>query len=145
MTPQHTPEPWAIQSHGLPEGLHGIIAPHHAKWFVAEDCKKVDAIRIVACVNACAGIPTHALEAQSGEFLTASQIVARRECWHVERERDRLAELNAELEANLAHADAACADYKAQVAELLAALIEHQELTRPIQRTIEAIAKAGDV
>jgi hypothetical protein len=46
----------------------------------------------------------------------------------VELARNCLAELNAELEANLAHADAACADYKAQVAELLATLKElHRE------------------
>jgi len=140
MTPQHTPEPWAIQSHGLPEGLHGIIAPHHSKWFVAEDCKKVDAIRIVACVNACAGVDTETLVAMANGEMTGSELW---ELPKVKAERDRLAAQVSELEANLAHADAACADYKAQVAELLAALIEHQELTRPIQRTIEAIAKAG--
>lgn len=144
MSIQHTPEPWVID-----ETDFDIVAiTDNLNVYVNgsfDSISKPDLRRIVACVNACSGIPTQELEAQSGEFLTASQIVARRECWQVERERERLAAQVAELEANLAHADAACADYKAQVAELLAALIEHQELTRPIQRTIEAIAKAGDV
>ena len=68
----HTPEPWAIQSHGTQEGLHGIIAPNYTKWFVAEDCKKADARRIVSCVNELAGKPegyVRQLEQQRDELL----------------------------------------------------------------------------
>lgn len=123
MTTQHTPEPWAIQSHGLPEGLHGIIAPHHTKWFVAEDCKKADAIRIVACVNACAGIPTEVLAPLGLSEPPYKTIAENERRWKVEaqQQRDELKEQSSRLAAEAVRQAQQNADLCVKNAELLAA------------------------
>lgn len=65
MTDQHSPEPWRLEDTGLPlfiydsntqefpEGNHVAEVPNGLR-----DSAK----RIVACVNACRGIPTEELE-----------------------------------------------------------------------------------
>jgi hypothetical protein len=70
-----------------------------------------------ACVNACAG----ATDKQVQAIAVTGGIVALTDKWWTEIERHRQ-----------------------QREELLAALIYHQEQTRPIQRTIEAIAKTQE-
>ncbi len=74
MAEQHTPEPWVAQHlRGelliTPTGADGgaalakllIVVPGPAdRWL---DTRAANARRIVACVNACAGIPTGALDA----------------------------------------------------------------------------------
>jgi len=63
----HTPEPWRLYP-------PGACVPHYdVRERIVSDCpsgrsvsdpiSEADARRIVACVNACAGIPTEALEA----------------------------------------------------------------------------------
>jgi len=146
----HTPEPWAIQSHGLPEGLHGIIAPHHTKWFVAEDCKKVDAIRIVACVNACAGIDTVTLENFARGYPTAWDMVR-----ELKQQNAELKEQSSRLAAEAVRQAQQNADLCVKNAELLAAakdvikrwdapLWEERKPTSFYMHKLrEAIAKAG--
>ncbi len=60
---QHSPEPWRALLNG--SGPHSIATK--ASVVVVSFCAGIenpdDARRIVACVNACAGIPTAALEA----------------------------------------------------------------------------------
>lgn len=58
-TTQHTPEPWEIRKHnGV--NLYGAKG-QNSDWFVFENALEKDAIRIVACVNACAGITNEEL------------------------------------------------------------------------------------
>jgi hypothetical protein len=54
----HTQEPWRI---GRPDQQFTVILNSDG-YEVAEWCDQADARRIVAAVNACAGIPTEALE-----------------------------------------------------------------------------------
>jgi hypothetical protein len=77
-TAQHTPEPWSYIGHGtqtISSGANYVasIARYNA------DTKEIwvneaDGKRIVAAVNACAGIPTEALEA--GAIASGLQLVA---------------------------------------------------------------------
>lgn len=63
----HTCEPWSIDKYGslyTPSGqllLGGVVTPMTAG--VNRDTANANARRIVACVNACAGIPNGNLEA----------------------------------------------------------------------------------
>lgn len=83
MSVQHTPTPWLHNVEGYPEadikGANGRIIAH--TWNVgASRPKSADALkkraeedranarRIVACVNACAGIPTEKLEGMLNTF-----------------------------------------------------------------------------
>jgi len=71
---EHTPEPWKINRQGICLDGVGIDTEDDSVVEVAcSDCtgdderlSEVNARRIVACVNACRGIPTEALE---GELL----------------------------------------------------------------------------
>jgi hypothetical protein len=56
MSHTHTPEPWSIEQHS-PAGLCHIVRHSGATTHIAEVVVKANARRIVACVNACAGIP----------------------------------------------------------------------------------------
>ena len=58
MSEQHTKEPWKVS------GTEHIVAG--GNYVVALDCKPEDARRIVACVNACAGLSTQCLEETGG-------------------------------------------------------------------------------
>ena len=70
MTGQHTPEPWIQGStpytnRGIFTHEAGHIAQCYFRFRGEEDSSaepKANACRIVACVNACAGIPIEALE-----------------------------------------------------------------------------------
>ena len=68
----HNKEPWVI--HKEPDSVECAVADE-GSWFVAICCDAAlrgesnaddNARRIVACVNACAGIPTELLEAGNG-------------------------------------------------------------------------------
>jgi hypothetical protein len=62
----HDPEPWFVDNSRGYEEFKSVIASRQPpegddRWIVPAD-DDADARRIVACVNACAGIPTEALE-----------------------------------------------------------------------------------
>jgi len=72
MTDSHTPEPWGyavIPFDGPEKETARIDGPKHANITSSNDwgweVSVPNARRIVACVNACAGIPTEILEAGS--------------------------------------------------------------------------------
>lgn len=61
----HTKEPWSL--FGVDQHIMGISyadaisrGVSHAQW--SHNCSPEDARRIVACVNACAGVPNEVLE-----------------------------------------------------------------------------------
>ena len=74
MSQQHTPEPWRVFSHswsntsvladGFDHAICGLDINHATEESQESDeaLMGANARRIVACVNACAGIPTEALE-----------------------------------------------------------------------------------
>jgi len=81
----HTPEPWSVaeesfDNDGIHEsvirGLDGRAAIAVTLEFGANNpgMREANARRIVACVNACAGIETYALELMTGELLLLNQI-----------------------------------------------------------------------
>jgi len=70
MIEQHTPEPWAFG-----EDNDGWYVENGRDQFVY-GLTEANAHRIVACVNACAGIETHELELMTGRMSIASQIKA---------------------------------------------------------------------
>ena len=70
MIEQHTPEPWAFG-----EDNDGWYVEKGRDQFVY-GLTEANAHRIVACVNACAGIETHELELMTGRMSIASQIKA---------------------------------------------------------------------
>lgn len=68
MTPQHTQTPWYCEGDAIydnPECTGNPIA-HVLSCAYGADDNAVDARRIVACVNACAGLPTETLETVPG-------------------------------------------------------------------------------
>lgn len=70
----HTPEPWIFEA---PDADHeGIIIGRRGGAVVDGDFTEANARRIVACVNACAGIETYALELMTGELSILNQISA---------------------------------------------------------------------
>jgi len=57
-------EPWKVQHpHSGPRGFE--IADHTGRNQICQDVSEKKANRIVACVNACAGIPTKTLQRYS--------------------------------------------------------------------------------
>lgn len=118
----HTKEPWAIsrdQRQGYEWNNHIVSAsdPNQAICFMTHDNTpdneegEANARRIVACVNACAGCATESLELAPVGFFNSSY-------------------------GHPKYLD----ELKKQRDELLAALEYHMAQTRPIQRTIDAIA-----
>lgn len=74
MKPNHTPEPWY---EGHSSSGQGIVISENDGKSIAVTYDDKDASRIVACVNACTGIPTEALEAGViGEVKDALQHAA---------------------------------------------------------------------
>jgi hypothetical protein len=71
MTQQHTPEPWLIGDEDDPSSISSSSGRPVAETLVAvqrwtpekQEEDYANARRIVACVNACKGIPTETLEA----------------------------------------------------------------------------------
>ena len=85
----HTKEPWIIVPGGRLDPEVIITTQHRLDGRKAEICgmdveftghhgdeQKANTRRIVACVNACAGIETHELELMTGRMSIASQIKA---------------------------------------------------------------------
>lgn len=70
MNQQHTPEPWEVCAFGI--GLHANNIPicqfHNKLGDDFPNCE-ANARRIVACVNACAGIPNEDLEMDNSAFI----------------------------------------------------------------------------
>jgi hypothetical protein len=104
MSTQHTPEPWKIVEHNwehtgiYPESGHRIAVCEINPEVDENTQERYEAIndanarRIVACVNACAGIPTEVLE-NIGAGMGPNWLQAR-------QERDALKQQNAELLAS---------------------------------------------
>lgn len=64
MTQEHTPEPWKIGAYGMvvARGEHGGIVIADVPRTDGDPAAEANARRIVACVNAFAGISTEAIE-----------------------------------------------------------------------------------
>jgi hypothetical protein len=60
---KHTPEPWRADRGVVSRGLEVIAVCHSNGTEIFNENGKIDASRIVACVNACRGIDTEELEA----------------------------------------------------------------------------------
>lgn len=124
---EHTKEPWSYE---LDKGSDLRIYSETNSEIVSgcgccgsPNCEDADARRIVAAVNACAGIETYALELMTGELSLLNQIT------HKPQE-------NPTKKA---------AQYRKQRDELLAALLylvnEPQDITKPAyQRALAVIA-----
>ncbi len=83
---EHTPEPWAFVPWHIEEGPSAVRAP--AGHLVCNTASDIDARRIVACVNACAGIPIEFLESGGVAKLVeaASALIANRDANCFEQE-----------------------------------------------------------
>ncbi|MGL4755845.1 MAG: hypothetical protein ACRCXB_26105 [Aeromonadaceae bacterium] len=94
MTQKHTPEPWATDYRERPDGMFAqevfdangeTIAT--LAWFPVDSGvgtttnREANARRIVACVNACAGLPTEQLEASplGGVLNGVAGLIAQRD------------------------------------------------------------------
>lgn len=88
MTAQHTPEPWDIQFDNLliPEIISGdkTVIP------ALRNADK-DMFRIIACVNACAGVDTETLVAMANGEMNGSEI------WELAKVKKQNAELSAQV------------------------------------------------
>lgn len=82
---KHTPEPWKSHEHMVFQGEHGGFSLRNDR-NNAEDAR-----RIVACVNACRGLPTDELEQKGLVAAVGTQLL------DVERQRDKMQELIDEL------------------------------------------------
>jgi hypothetical protein len=58
---QHSPEPWAARDYGI-YSADGKCVFDEGDWKLTDE----DRARVLACVNACRGIPTHVLENRQG-------------------------------------------------------------------------------
>lgn len=108
----HTPEPWRVDSQGVARvtsqdgrRLVASAGGHSSNVdFEAVDAEnKANAFRIVACVNACRGVPTESLENatnEDGKLSPMSAIFATQRN-HALRERDEARAMVAELKALL--------------------------------------------
>lgn len=70
MNQQHTPEPWEVSAFG--DGLHAHNIPICQFFNKCGDDypnREANARRIVACVNACVGIPNEQLECDNVAFV----------------------------------------------------------------------------
>lgn len=77
----HTKEPWFVSSGRDGQAVAEIVVGNGSPLRIRanaleEGDAKEDARRIVACVNACAGIETHELELMVGRMCVANQIKA---------------------------------------------------------------------
>jgi hypothetical protein len=84
MTDKHTPEPWKVS------GTEHIVVG--GTYVVALDCKPADARRIVACVNACAGISNADLEMDNVAFINTfnERTEYKKRCFELTKQRDDL-------------------------------------------------------
>lgn len=136
----HTPEPWYVAHHQFIYAADHLLVGQTACPPALSDSpvatQAINAERIVACVNACAGIPTSVLEANSAysKILTASDIVALRmhhtEMMELRQQRDALQQRCEEL-VDIAHE---CQ----KIIKELCACYSHHEPIATLER-IEAI------
>ena len=135
---KHTPEPWYVAHHQFFYAAgHLLVGQTACPPALSDDpvaTQAINADRIVACVNACAGI--------SEEILAD-------DCWNKMRDdRDRLAALNAELVETMRHiiaADKTCYEYRGKHAENAAGDKPKagSRWATPRELAQAAIAKAG--
>lgn len=133
---KHTPTPWHVVDHswehvGIYPAVGSRIALCEIDGAVTEDTQEhyeaindANARRIVACVNACGD-------------LTPDQL-------QVITEKNILQQMNARADAEAQACDLlrkVLDNVKDYCVELRAALELHQELTRPIQRTMDILEK----
>ena len=71
---KHTPEPWRSEGLTILDADGHIIFRMDVSFYLPEERKEA-ALRIVACVNACAGISQQYLEELNGETLADKQMV----------------------------------------------------------------------
>ena len=90
---EHTKEPWSYDGHS---GIAAVGSDQfNGGYFTAEVMgpdKDANARRIVACVNACAGIPTEELERGPTNIVELMD-KAWNEIAHLTKQRDKLVEL----------------------------------------------------
>lgn len=95
---EHTKEPWKTGKNGKPffVGDSSILGVKEGNEFILAQCNhnfeelsKANARRIVACVNACEGIPTKDLEVNSGAVLdlVLPNLLARAETAEADRDK----------------------------------------------------------
>jgi len=111
MGSKHTQEPWIVNGtiRIESEHEHGFV---NDGWIIAEMCgsdAKANARRIVACVNACAGIDTDTLEGEfknlGSEYVQVVQLleVSDKRAESIIKQRDELLEALVLAEKALAH------------------------------------------
>ena len=124
---KHTPEPWRTDAEcGFPQDIHdskGNLFLRCGSDFDNEIYGEANARRITACVNACEGIPTDALERSKSldEFMRSMKVIEqqrdsfkdaaeynKRRVEDAEKQRD---ELLAALDITLAQHDALLRDF----------------------------------
>lgn len=92
MKPMHTPEPWFCDGDAIYNNVHCAGDPiAHVLTMPFDDAGNAcDARRIVACVNACAGLDTEKLEAQNAEgnplWQFVQEVIAQRDHWKANHE-----------------------------------------------------------
>jgi hypothetical protein len=116
MTTQHTPEPWHVGPAWL-TGNSPICTIDHKE--IADAIRDADARRIVACVNACAGIDTVGLENFAKGYPTAWDMVR-----EANNQRDALVQRCSELLKDRDAFEAKLIAVEQQRDELLAAAIK---------------------
>ena len=89
MKTEHTPEPWRVEIGEQPETIALLCTSGLAHFELVSDSPlgdiSADASRIVACVNACAGIETELLEILTDNDKTISGLIR-----SIEKQRDEL-------------------------------------------------------
>ena len=76
---KHTPEPWSVDPDSTDycasildaNGADTILLGDYADWWMT----KANARRVVACVNACAGIPTYQLTAENDNPTNLGEVI----------------------------------------------------------------------
>lgn len=85
--PKHTPEPWKVVININDKSTYAIDGSNPRSRYVADDLLEADADRIVACVNAMAGIEDPQLLRETMDYLVPKQAEDRRE---LQSENDKL-------------------------------------------------------
>lgn len=149
---QHTPEPWRVRTIGddcfitaatEPGMAYGpeIMGDDYTGYGDAER-KKADARRIVACVNACAGISTENLEALVGTSILAR---ANRHFDTAIKQRDELLDALEEASTSLETISriAGKAFYVGDDGDLVPTFMEHHDQVRGYATSRSAVARSA--
>lgn len=86
---EHTKEPWSVFNDCVESSDGKVIAHVLTSQYDMESLTSIDASRIVACVNACVGIPTEHLEKGPNTVEQLAQL-AEAEIDKLEQQRDEL-------------------------------------------------------